>query len=72
MVRMNGESLSYKQLCERVVCTKKTMAVNSVYTHVWEEKMHGDVALTMYDARHPEMMQRVLHRVSQAVRKITA
>ena len=44
--------------------------MNSVYTHVWEEKMHGDVALTMYDARHPEMMQRVLHRVSQAVRKI--
>ena len=70
MIRMKGENLSYEQLCERVVCTKKTIVVNSVFTHVWEEKMHEDVALTMYDIRHPEMMQQMLHRVSQAVRKI--
>ena len=72
MVRLNGENLSYKQLCERVVCTKKTTVVNSVFSHVWEERVHGDVALTMYDVRHPEMMQLMLHRVMHLVRKIVA
>lgn len=71
MVRVAGKSISYRQLCERRACEKRSMPVNSVLVHAWEETTHEeDVVLTMFDARHPELVQRVLHRITALNRAV--
>lgn len=69
-VRVNGVSLSYQQLCARedVTCRKDVLKVNSVWSHQWQEAVHGDAHLTMYDVRYSESAQRLLHRVMRSVR----
>lgn len=71
MVRVAGKSISYRQLCKSTNCEKRNMLVNSVLAHAWTETMHdGNTALTMFDARHPEFVQRVVHRVISMRRAI--
>lgn len=69
MVRVNGLTKSYSQYCELNKCAKDKMEVNSVLSHIWQDEDHGNgVQLTMFDVRHPEMVQKVLHRLT-AVRR---
>lgn len=73
MVRVNGMATSYRELCNRagVACESKRMAVNSVLSHLWEETTHDDgVSLTMLDARHPETLQKMMHRAIAVRRSI--
>lgn len=69
-IRMNGMSVSYKQLCEErsVPCHRDVVKVNSVWSTIWQEKAHGNAILTMYDVRYSETAQRLLHRVMRSVR----
>lgn len=74
MVRVNGMATSYREYCNRagVSCESKRMAVNSVLSHLWEETRHDDgVSLTMLDARHPETLQKMMHRAI-AIRRSVA
>lgn len=73
MVRFKGEGMSYRQLCgtEEVSCNRRRMSVNSVLSHLWTEvRVHDDVVLTMLDARHPEFVQKSLHRLVSVKRSI--
>lgn len=71
MLRVKGQSMSYRQFCESVKCTGKRMQVNSVLSHLWNDEMHHDnVALTMFDARHPESIQKALHRLISLRRSV--
>lgn len=72
MVRLNGKAISYAALCEERKCTIDRMQVNSVLSHKWTEQEHDNgVVLTMLDARHPETVQKSLHRLTSARRAIS-
>lgn len=63
VVIVRGKHLSYREYCTVLKCTTARMEVNSVLSHIWDDEQHaGDVKLTMLDARHPAMLQRLLHR----------
>lgn len=71
MLRVEGKSVSYREYCEVVSCDKKTMKVNSVFSHMWEEQTHNNgVVLTMFDGRHPETVQKALHQLMAAGRSV--
>lgn len=70
MLRMAGVSLSYREFCESHKCDNKRMPVNSVLSHVWEEESHGNVVLTMFDSRHPEVFQKAIHRLTSLRRSV--
>lgn len=70
MVRVNGQSMSYDELCETRDCETKVMTVNTVYTHLWEEREHDGVVMTMFDRRYPEMGQKVAHWVLRKARTV--
>lgn len=61
MVRVDGNPISYRQLCDIRECTKRNMLVNSVLSHVWKEIEHDGVTMTMFDTRHPEAAQKAFH-----------
>lgn len=69
----DGQSKSYHQLCSEgtLKCVMDKMSVNSVWTHKWEDVVHGDVSLTMYDVRYSERAQRALHRVMRSIRRMS-
>lgn len=72
LVRYNGKALSYAGYCDLVECEKKdNVLVNSVLSHKWVDEAHHDntVHLTMFDARHPETTQKLLHRFIEFKRK---
>lgn len=73
MLRVEGKSMSYREYCSIVKCSKDEMDVNSVMSHVWKETAHdnGRAMLTMYDARHPESLQRMVHRVTALRRTVS-
>lgn len=63
LLRVDGRPVSYRDFCAMAVCERRFMNVNSVLAHRWKEEIHADgVVLTMLDARHPERLQRLLHR----------
>lgn len=68
-LRRAGRGLSYAQLCQSVECEHSIAVVNSVYSHLWEETVHQDVTLTMYDVSYPESAQIALHSVMRAGRR---
>lgn len=71
MVRVDGVPTSYRTLCESRACDAKRMRVNSVLSHIWKEEAHADgVTLTMLDARHPEVFQKALHRLTSLRRSV--
>lgn len=72
VVRFRGRTASYAELCAGgdVQCGEDRMLVNSVWTHAWVERAHGDAVLTMYDVRHGERAQRMLHRVMRVMRMV--
>lgn len=71
MLRVAGESMSYRAFCETRACDTKRMLVNSVLSHVWEEETHnGNVVLTMLDSRHPESFQKAIHRITSLKRSV--
>lgn len=57
----DGTSISYHDYCLENVCERRLVKVNSVFSHLWKETVHGDVRLTMFDVRHPEKAQKLLH-----------
>lgn len=69
-VRVKDETMSYAELCEMegVKCERRRMQVNSVWSHVWRETVHGEVTLTMLDVRYAERAQKLLHRVMRSLR----
>eukprot|EP00177_Eucheuma_denticulatum_P008239 GFKZ01014992.1.p2 GENE.GFKZ01014992.1~~GFKZ01014992.1.p2 ORF type:complete len:177 (+),score=18.87 GFKZ01014992.1:417-947(+) len=69
-LRLNGRDLSYEQYCQQVVCTRKLVEVNSVWSHLWQDRHVDGVVLTMMDHRYPEMPQKLLHRAMSAVRTV--
>lgn len=72
MVRVAGLPMSYRQLCETRACQTKLVAVNSVFTHVWQEREHDGVVMTMFDHRYPEMAQKALHWTIKNARRVVA
>lgn len=76
MVRVDGVAMSYRALCQLsdVTCARKQIQVNSVLSHMWQEEVHShvgrNVVLTMFDDRHPEFVQKVLHRVLSLRRSV--
>lgn len=71
MIRIDGKAASYAQYCERYACAENKMEVNSVLSHIWEDENHGNgFELTMFDYRHPENLQIVLHRLTAMRRDI--
>lgn len=74
MLRVHGMPMSYYAYCQRseVVCVGKQVKVNSVMSHLWKDANHSNgVLLTMLDSRHPEIVQRMLHRSIALVRWLT-
>lgn len=71
LIRVDGVSTSYREYCQAVACSTNRMAVNSVLSHLWTEEVHSHgVVLTMFDARHPETVQKVLHRAIASGRQL--
>lgn len=72
MIRVNDKAMSYGEYCKVVKCqVKDNVLVNSVLSHIWEEESHGsNVKLTMFDIRHPEFIQSILHRTMSATRRL--
>lgn len=68
---VSGSPMSYRDYCNTTLCVERVSLVNSVLSHIWNDEMHhGKVQLTMYDARHPTSMQKVLHRAIAAGRVV--
>lgn len=63
MLRVDGKKVSYALYCETKECTTGSVEVNSVMSHMWKEEEHDGAVLTMFDHRHPEIVQKVLHRL---------
>lgn len=70
MVRVDGKAMSYGELCETRQCETKVMTVNSVYTHLWEEREHDGVVMTMFDRRYPEVGQMIAHWAVRSARSV--
>lgn len=71
MIRIDGKAASYVQYCERYACADNKMEVNSVLSYMWEDEDHDNgVKLTMFDVRHPEKVQIILHRLTAVRRDI--
>lgn len=66
---VSGSPMSCCEYCDSVLCVERLTLVNSVLSHIWRDELHhGNVQLTMYDVRHPAVMQKVLHRAISASR----
>lgn len=75
-VRVQGRLVAIEDFCASSDsrCTSRKMNVNSCMTHLYEEggPAFGDVTVTMYNAKYPELTQRVLHRALSLVRGAAA
>ena len=74
MIRtVDGSKLSYRQLCEQdnIKCSRRMVKVNSVLSHRWVEESHDNgLKLTMFDVRHPESVQKMVHAAIHASRRV--
>lgn len=70
MLRVAGESVSYEQYCETNECEKRVVLVNSVYSHLWNEREVEGVVMTMFDTRYHELPQKALHWAMHQARRV--
>lgn len=69
----DGSKLSYRQLCDQddIQCSRRMVKVNSVLSHRWVEETHDNgLKLTMFDVRHPESIQKIVHAAIHTSRRV--